>query len=269
MPSIAHIINVTEITEAKHASYLHVAQPLTMKTMAIARKHAAEQSVAVELVAIKHHKESVDIPPEFVLAPDIESYAWEHIEHLKQLETKKPLPRLVDIVNGLYQTSTADYFIYTNLDIGLFPGFYIQVSNLIEQGYDAFCINRRTLPKEHNEVLLDENAVDTIFSLKGSEHPGIDCFVFRRDIVPKLKLENVFLGFPPIGQVLKCQIEDNSNNFRWIKDLVLTFHIGRDRPWAGKSAYFEANLAQAEGLYTKCFPGPPGLFSRIWSKLIG
>ena len=268
MLSIAHVLNVIEIKEPEHPSYLHVAQPLTMRSMVAAKKHAEKEGVSVDLVAIKHHSEQVRIPDEFKYASDIDRYAYEFIEALKEQEPRKPLPRLVDIINGVFEASDANYLIYTNVDIGLYPNFYTDVQKLIASGYDSICINRRTLPKRHRGILLDETTLDKIVKLKGRRHPGIDCFVFRRDIVPNLELGNVFLGFPPVDQVLKTQIEKHSKNFVWIKDRVLTFHIGLDRSWKGESSYRSENHSQAFGLYKKCFSGKSGLLYNLKNRII-
>jgi len=249
---IAHIVNVTEIDESKKASYLHIAQPLTLRSMVIAQEKA-KGVVDVDLVAVKHKTEDVSIPDEFKWAPDIVKYAWEHIDALKDITPHKPLPRVTDIVESLYHSSEAEYFIYTNLDIGLYPHFYIRVNDMIEKGYDALCINRIDLPKEYRGVLLDESNIEQIFEISGIRHPGIDCFVFKKEILPSLDMGNVYIGYPPIGQVLKTQVEANAENFFWEREERLTFHIGSDRAWMGKSAYLEENLNQARGLYVDCF----------------
>ncbi|MDY7012955.1 MAG: hypothetical protein SVX43_05030 [Cyanobacteriota bacterium] len=249
MFNLAHIINVTEITESNKNAYLHIAQPVTMKSMIIA-KNMAKELIDVELWAVRHKHESVSIPNEFRWSREIDKYAYEYIEPLGNLTPHKPLPRLVDIILSLYESSDADYFIYTNLDIGLYPDFYIKVKELILDGYDAFCINRRNLKKEYAGAIIDENKLELAFVLEGKKHPGIDCFVFSREIVPSLKLGNVYIGFPPVGQVLKTQIESNSKNFLWVKEQKLTFHLGGDKYWRKtKGGYASENFKQAEGLY--------------------
>jgi hypothetical protein len=254
MLKIAHVINVTEINEQKRASYLHIAQPLTIKSMLIA-KQVSLSLVDVELVAVRHQDENIEVPAGFSRAADIDKYAWEYIDILKKCIPKKPLPRLTDILQSLYNSSDAEYFIYTNLDIGIRPHFYTYIKQMIEKGYDAFCINRRDLPKKNNGVLLDSSKTGLIYTLEGDRHPGIDCFVFKRRIFPHLNLGHVYVGFPPVGQVLKTQVEINSKSFTWIKDEFLTFHIGHDSPWLNSenSAYFDENERQASGLYENCF----------------
>lgn len=252
MLKIAHIINVTEINESSKKSYLHIAQPVTIKSMIVAQ-NMAQGLVDVELFAVKHQSESVTLPSEFRQTSDMGKYAYEYIESLKDVTPHRPLPRLTDIISSLYEASDADYFIYTNLDIGLYPHFYIEVGNIIQNGFDAFCINRRDLRKAYEGVLLDENKLELAYISEGAEHPGIDCFVFRREIVQSFNLGDVYIGFPPVGQVLKTAIEVNSKNFVWIKDRQLTFHLGSDKRWrALKGDYASENFNQAEGLFIPC-----------------
>ena len=253
MLKIAHIINVAEITESNKKSYLHIAQPVTFKSMIVA-KHMAKEVVEVELCAVKHQHESVDIPSEFKWAKSIDKYAYEYIESLRDIVPRKPLPRVKDILLSLYESSVADYYIYTNLDIALYPDFYLKVNDFILDGYDALCINRRDLTKTYQDVLLDEDKLELAFMTDGKKHRGIDCFVFKREVVPLLDLGNVYIGFPPIGQVLKTQIELHSRKFLWIKDKQCTFHLGSDRYWReSQGEYASENMKQANSLYVPCF----------------
>lgn len=248
---IAHVINVTEIDDSKKPAYLHIAQPITLKSMVVARR-AAEKVAAVDLFVIKHKNERLEVPREFKWLKDIENYAWEFIDPLSEVLPHKPLPRLVDIINGLFEASDAEYFIYSNLDIGLYPNFYVFVNDQINKNLNAFCINRRTLPKDFNGIVIDETNFELCYLMNGDLHPGIDCFVFKREIVPLLMLNHVFIGFPPVGAVLKTQIEKNSRDFEWLKYERVTFHLGSDRVWKqNKSSYWIENEHQADGLYKK------------------
>jgi hypothetical protein len=75
------------------------------------------------------------------------------------------------------------------------------------------------------------------------------------------------VGFPPIGQVMKSQVEKYSNNFYWEKEKNLTFHLGSDLAWEiDKHPYFIANIAEAEGTYTPSF-GKEKMTLRIINKL--
>ncbi len=247
---LAHIISVTEIDESKKPSYLHIAQPVTIKSMLVAQK-AAAQTVDVELFAIKHKAEKVNLPEGFGWAKDIDLYAWEYIDGLREFHPHKPLPRLCDILEGLYNVSDAEFFIYTNVDIGLYPNFYLYVNHLIDQGLDGFCINRRTIEKEFQGVLIDETNFELCYLQNGTLHGGVDCFIFKRSILPLFTLNHVFVGYPPIGKVLRSQIQLHSRNFHMREYDRVTFHLGNDAVWKDQThPYWRENLRQAKDIPT-------------------
>jgi hypothetical protein len=129
------------------------------------------------------------------------------------------------------------------------------VESSIEKGFDAFCINRRDLPKEYAGQLLSVQNIEGVFEVPGTSHQGIDCFVFKRDIIPHMNLGNVFVGYPPIGLLLMTQMKNLSQNFTWFKNEKVTFHLGSDLAWksAGEtyknnnlSKYWLENINQAK-----------------------
>ena len=262
MSGYGHIVNATEIDEPQKASYLHVAQPVTMACMVRARAIAAHK-VDVTLCSVEHQEEEVlNVPPEFVRARGLTSYAWERIDALRQSSDHKPLPRLVDILRVGAAALDVEYLIFSNVDISPRPAFYLQVRKFLSQGYDALCINRQNLPKTYEGVVIDRSTVELGQSLAGSPTPGIDCFVFRKEILPRLDLGNTFVGFPPVGQVLKTQIEKHSHRFLWVKEGFYTFHLGDDYGWGGRSLYREQNEIAAQGLFEPCIL-PPSLWRRL------
>jgi len=219
-------------------------------------KEIAQGQVDVELCTIKHRAESIRPGVGFREMPDIERYAYNAIEELSGSHRPKPLPLLRDIIDPLADNSDADYVVYTNLDIGVFPNFYLLLNSYIEQGVQALCINRRTLPKSVFGVQLNETNLPLIWSLAGDAHEGIDCFVFPRATIRSLDLGNVYIGYPPVGQVLKTQIEKRCDSFFWEKEAKATFHLGDDRAWRGVCDYSQQNLKEASGRYVPCIPKP-------------
>ena len=262
MTRFAHIVNVMELNDAHRARYLHIAQPVTLRAMVRAGAIAASAGVGVDLCAVKHESETVDLPPEFAPMADLTSYAWEHIPALREDSEHKSLPRLVDILEAGAAATEAEYLIYGNVDISPRPGFYLNLSRLVEQGYDALCINRQNVAKVYQGVEINADTIELGLSLVGDATRGIDCFIFRRDALPRLDLGHTFVGFPPIGQVLKTQIERTATNFTWVKEGFYTFHLGEDRAWAGKSLYYRENEKAARGLWVDCFT-PPSLHQRL------
>jgi hypothetical protein len=134
---------------------------------------------------------------------------------------------LRDILDCLFQSSHADYFIYTNADISLLPNFYLSVHQMILQGYDAFVINRRTIPESYCWI----EDIPLMYAESGEPHIGHDCFIFKRDMYPKFKWGDVCIGIRLAGRVLLWNLVAYSRKFREFKELHLTFHIGNGQSW--------------------------------------
>jgi hypothetical protein len=213
---IAHIINPFK---AAPSSDLFVAQPITFASMQHAKK-LAQKEVEVTLFTAQFEEDLDMVPKDFVATRNLERSVLD----MHHFEKKMKLPLIQDILNELYEASDADYFIYTNVDIGLYPNFYSKVNSFIDKGLDAFIINRRRLP----EVVGGENNLDDIFQVKGKKHPGFDCFVFKRSLFPQFQLENICIGVPFIGITLAQNIFALAEKYAIFTNEVLTFHLGEE-----------------------------------------
>ena len=212
--TIAHIINPFKAAEG---SDLFVAQPITFESM-LRAKRMAKEIVNVELWSGCFVEDEGVAPTSFMLTP----YLTRSVLDATDFQKKIKLPLIGDILKGLYASSNADYFIYTNVDIGLYPDFYLRVHALIEEGFDAFIINRRRLPEIYGSV----KDLERIYKDFGKSHPGFDCFVFSRKIFPKFQLSDVCIGVPFIGITLAQNIFCFANRYTIVEDENLTFHIG-------------------------------------------
>ena len=157
--------------------------------------------------------------------------------------------------------------------------FYDIVATAIDGGYDAFTINRQTVPKNRPTraggqpyTALD---LDDIYQLtNGKTHPGSDCFVFSRSAFEKIQMGEMFLGYPPTGMcsalflcilnfrnihcplghiltrflsillsanVLLVQAESLAEKYTMFasNELHATYHLGDDRKWHNRN---DANL---------------------------
>lgn len=216
MLSIAHIVNPFK---SRHDSDLYMAQPITFQSMINAREKAKGR-VEVELLSAQFVEDSGVAPA-----------ALRQTKHLQrsvidkhEFTTEVKLPLLHDILKRLYDESQAEYLIYTNVDIGLYPDFYLKVTDIIEQGHDAFIINRRRLPARFTSV----SQLEEIYNEKGKKHPGFDCFVFHRSLFPKFKLDGICIGVPFIEISFSQNLFALAKNFRLYEDEILTFHIGME-----------------------------------------
>lgn len=226
MISIAHIVNPIPVNPD---SDLFIAQPVTFSTMDIAREFSGD-CVQVHLHAVQmQDEERVSFPRSFVRVPDI----TQSVSDIKYFKQKRKLPLIRDILDRLYAASNADFMIYTNVDIALQPYFYLVVSRIIEQGCDAFIINRRTIPGKYKTV----RDIPLMYAEPGENHPGWDCFIFHKSLYPKFQLGQVCIGSGWFGRAMIINMATFAKNFRIFTDMRATFHIGNDQIW--KNPLFE------------------------------
>ncbi|HXH17915.1 MAG TPA: hypothetical protein VNJ07_02440, partial [Chitinophagales bacterium] len=178
MLKIAHLINPVKVNES---SDLHFAQPITFETMRLAKEFAGgtagmfqrfRQPFEIELLTVQYPEDHEIIPPFFRKLPDLER----SVLHISSFQNKKKYPLIVDVLQKLYESSDAEYLVYTNSDIALMPQFYLAVIDFISQGYDGFIINRRRVSRK----FISLSDIPLLWSEIGSPHPGFDCFVFHR-----------------------------------------------------------------------------------------
>jgi hypothetical protein len=203
----------------------------------IAAKEEAEGKVEVELLTAQFPEDRSMVPTEFKATEDLSRSVLD----LGDFKLQMKLPILADILERMYTESDAEYLIYTNVDIGLYPEFYAKVNRIIESGLDAFIINRRRLSADYTSV---DDLAD-IYTDKGKKHPGFDCFVFHRDLFPQLVLKEVCIGVPFIGITLSQNLFALSKNFELFENEILTFHIGMEIiKGRAPREYFKYNQAQ-------------------------
>jgi hypothetical protein len=221
MYKFAHIINPVVVGPV---SDLFKAQPITFETMKVAREVAERQNVSVQLYTAQYSEDKVIIPDYFTLTPDLASSVLDYGSFI----VKRKLPLIKDILDRLYIASEgADYLIYTNVDIALVPNFYITVNQLIEQGYDSFTVNRRTIP--NNYKLVED--IPLMIAEIGKSHPGTDCFIIKKSYYEHYYLDKTCIGTLHIAKSLMINMISTANNFKVFDKLHLTFHIGDDRAW--------------------------------------
>ena len=241
---LAHIINPVAV---KESSDLFIAQPITFESMRVA-KQFADGAVEVAQYTAQYSEDRPIIPEWYVQTPDLDR----SVQNLGSFQVPRKLPLIGDILNRLYEASDAEYFIYTNVDIALLPSFYTAVNTIIDAGYDAFIINRRTLPAHYRRI----EELPLMYADIGQSHPGYDCFVFRREAVPHFLLGAVCIGVPKIGVTLAANMVCFARRFREFGELHLTFHIGDDGTWRrhGVNEYFNYNKMEGEKILNTLAP---------------
>jgi hypothetical protein len=238
MTRLAHIVNPVIVDER---SDLFIAQPITFASMRDARAYASDR-VEVELYSAQYPEDRAAVPHEFHLTPDLERSVLD----VGTFAKPRKLPLIRDILQRLYDSSTADYFVYTNVDIALMPYFYVAIDALLQKGYDSLSINRRTISPKHPTV----PNLTLLYAAPGEPHGGSDCFVFRRDALPTYELGTVCIGTLWLCTAVLLNLAYQGNKFRVLRDRGLTFHIGNDMVWTSPefNDYEAHNWEQLAGI---------------------
>lgn len=238
---LAHVVNPVHVAPT---SDLFVAQPVTFASMRAARAFAREET-EVTLYAVAYAEDAPAMPAEFVHLP----WLTRSVQDVGRFPSPRRLPLLVDILDALAAATTADYLIYTNVDIALQPHFYRAVVRLIAAGHDAFVINRRTISAAHAAVA----DLPLMWAEVGKPHPGWDCFVFRRSLYAHFDLGRVCLGAPRVGLAFIANLVALADNFAELKDAHLTFHLGNEQSWRdpARDAFAAHNTREAEAVLAR------------------
>lgn len=227
---LAHLVKPVVVPPQ---SDLRIAQPVTFESMRRARAFAAAKTargaeaprrrVDVELFAAHFPEDHPMVPEDFTRTADLDRSVLDFGKFRKP----NRLPLVRDMLDRLYEASSADYFIYSNVDIAVMPNFYTSVAALIAKGRDALVINRRTISTKYSQP----EELPLMWSELGKKHPGRDCFVWARSAYPGFKLENVCIGTGGIGKVMLVNQLCHAKHFEELTDAHLTFHLGDGRAW--------------------------------------
>ena len=213
---IAHLINPYR---PEHTNELEDCQKITFESMRVAKEKALG-IVQVELLSAQYEADVDIVPFYFKRTTNLTRTP----SNFGVFSNPKKLPLIRDLIERLYTESTAEYLIYTNVDIALQPHFYIEVAQKIQAGHDAFIINRRRIPDRFSKI----EDLPEMYATKGQPHPGFDCFVFHRSLYPKFKLGNICIGIPFIGIAMAQNLFCYAQDFRLYENEFLTFHLGME-----------------------------------------
>jgi hypothetical protein len=223
MKRFSHIVNLGTFPPT---SDLYHAQPITVETMRIAKGLAAGK-VDVTLLSAQYGEDRETVPADFVATPDLDHSVLD----VGEFRIKRKLPLVKDILDRAYGAQESDYLIFTNVDIGLLPSFYVTVDRLIDCGFDGIVINRRTIPKTYTKI----EDIPLMFGEAGRPHMGYDCFIFRRDAYQRFLLGLTCVGAPYVGKAILLNQIVNSQKFKVFYDQHVTFHVGNDKAWLARN----------------------------------
>lgn len=221
MMKLAHIVHPVIVGKD---SDLNIAQPIAFKSMQEA-KVFTDREIDIELYAIQYEDETaLPLPDCFIRIPGL----TRSVGDIKAFKKRRKLALIKDILDALFkEAGDSDYLIYSNADITLQPYFYMTVWKIIQKGYDAFVINRRTISDKY--CAIDE--LPLIYAEIGEKHQGWDCFIFRRALYPRFELGHTCIGTGWIGRVMITNMACFATKFEIFKDFHLTSHIGNDQIW--------------------------------------
>jgi hypothetical protein len=215
MVKLAHIVNPVA---APAGSELQRMQPVTFESIRRARDFAADADV--KLYAVAYPEDQATIPSFFENLPVLDRSVLDFDNFAK----RKKLPLIADILQRLYDHTDCDWLIYTNADICLMPQFYSTVAAMIADGHDAMLITRRRISSAYDKV----EQLPMMYSEIGSPHPGYDCFVFHRSLLPRFILDRICIGVPFLEVSLLHNFIAFAKNLKHVEGLHLTFHIGME-----------------------------------------
>ncbi len=167
------------------------------------------------------------VPDGLIPTPDLDRT----LKDVSGIEEGKHLPLLADVLTRAAEISNAAFIVYSNMDIVPVPWFYNSVAALLDlHKCDALIVNRRR---------VDESLIaspDLLFAEAGLPHPGYDCFILRRELVPRLMLGAVAVGAPGVGFMLAHNLFLVANKCVVEADKHLTVHAGFDiiQKWKGE-----------------------------------
>ena len=249
--TITHVVNLYKVGESqkKRDQFfpLDQAQNITIASMLRAKEKVHDANVHVNLIAAVF-SDDLDIVPKGFDGSVLLTRST--ADEYPVLVPPKKLPFLSDIFQLFGDQSKApfdfDFLVYSNTDIALHENFYNVAVDKIRLGHDAFSINRRAIPKDDtNGRPFTDKDLDIMFDRipRGETHPGYDCFVFHKSIVPRLHqyVGEMYLGFPPWGRALHYMAE--SKEYSWARnytnfqsdELNATFHLGERGTWRDKN----------------------------------
>jgi len=240
----AHIVNPVAVPETHE---LFRAQPITFESMRQA-KVFAEGKVEVELLSVQYTEDRKSVPDYFKALPDLN----QSIRDAANLPNAKKFPFISDILKSLYENSNAEYLVYTNTDIIIVPQFYVAIAQLIaEYKYDAVSVNRRRIPFAWSKI----NELPLIQSQIGKLHPGYDCFVFHRSLIPKFVFSKVCIGTGYTSVAFIHNLIAFSEKPLISDELHLTLHLGLEvMPPLDQSIYRFTRKDYEQNIYPKLKP---------------
>ncbi|MBX2909001.1 MAG: hypothetical protein KF706_05180 [Chitinophagales bacterium] len=214
MLRVAHILNPVAVNKN---SDLYYAQPITFESMRRA-KLFVQDKVQVEFLSVQYEEDEKVVPEYFTKLPNLQR----SVRDVSGFEKVKKFPLIADILLAAYNNSSAEYIIYTNTDITVVPHFYEAAAALIAEGYDAVTFSRRRIENKWTSI----EDLPLALAEMGKLHPGYDCFILHRSLIPKFILSNICIGTGFVSVALIHNLIAFADKPLITDKLHLTVHLG-------------------------------------------
>lgn len=212
-------------------SFAHIVNPYTADDGSVGRiqditlrslKNAADaaNSYRVELLTAQFSKDRASIPQGFTPTSDLDR----SVVDVGNFSNPRRYPFIADILRRAHDASAGEFIIYSNMDIIVQPYFYEALALLLKNGADALVINRRRIA-DRGQTAAD---LPVILAEVGRSHPGFDCFVMHRSLIPKFRLNGVCVGVPFLEASVLYNLLALARDCRIHENLHLTTHLGLD-----------------------------------------
>lgn len=171
------------------------------------------------------------------------------VSDIVKLDRVVPLPLCADVLRLAQEHGRGEYVVFTNMDICPQPYFYRALARMVGGRHDAaFVIPRRTIPARFTSV----EQLPEMIREAGMPHEGFDCFVFPRAWIERLDLGTLCLGIPGFDLMLILNLEALTQfhtSVLW--NQFLTFHLGDDKSWSGRSELNAHNDNEARAILAR------------------
>ena len=209
-------LHITSPVKVSKERDLYYAQPVTFETYKIA-KEFSQSSLDIIQCTVQFSEDREIIPSHITILDDLK----ESIQDIGEFSFKYPF--IKEILNSAFNYSVKfDYIIFSNVDISIMPYFYLSINKLIEMGHDAIIINRRSIIDTYKTI----EDLPLMFAEVGHQHPGWDCFVFKRNLYPKLNFEDGVIGAVSSGRIIYDNLKFHAEKLIELTNSDLTFHLG-------------------------------------------
>jgi len=113
------------------------------------------------------------------------------------------LPSVGEILDAGINATDADVIVLTNRDIAMYPSFYLDACRDLSRP-DTLAVERTRVAIPL--AALNANTTHAMYHRKLHDHPGADCFILPRRVIPRCLRRNRMLvvGLPPWGLTFRA-----------------------------------------------------------------